>query len=274
MLWWSGGAPQEGAGAPDVIADLEAEAFGEEGPGGLVVGGAEHGVAKLARHDPAGAQHAGGAHPGSFVAAGAVVSGRGYSALLGPAGDLQHGAGAGRLLDRAEAVRLEPRVDSQPGQVAGRAGQVVGVVHAHAQFDQPPGGGLDDPQLATGVAGSEPAVIIGRQPEFSVVGGGIRHVRYAHGDGGQAVQSHRRLPFLGRCSHCAGDEPVPEFADALYAADEFVSGSERAGEDDVAGQQRQHGGLLIRLVRSLSWRLRGSAFRLGRCARTLLRRAG
>ncbi len=249
-----GGAAHEGAGALNVVADLETEAVGEEGPGDLVVGGAEHGVAELAGHDRFGAQHARGALPGAFVAAGAVVPGGGDGTLLHAAGDLEHGAGPGGLLDRANAGRLAAHVDAQPGQVGGGAGQVVGVVHADVQLDQPPGGSVDDPQLTAGVAGGEPAVAVGGQPEFGVVGGGAGDVRHAHGDRGQAVQGHwRRLSFAGWSA--GGDEPVPEFADALDAADELVAGGEPAlrgaaqadpgrgpGEDDVAGQQRQRGG--------------------------------
>jgi hypothetical protein len=58
--------------------------------------------------------------------------------LLGPAGDLQVRAGPGRLLHGTDTARPAIHADAHLGQVGCGSVEVVGIVDADVQLDQPP----------------------------------------------------------------------------------------------------------------------------------------
>ena len=76
-----GRAAHESASALDMVADLEAEALGEEGSGRLEIGRAEYGVAQLAWSDWGRSQYTGRAATRAHGTTGTVVR-RGRDGLL------------------------------------------------------------------------------------------------------------------------------------------------------------------------------------------------
>ena len=155
---------------------------------------------ELAGAHPALPGEAGGPAALPVEPAGPVVGGGRHRVLPGPRGDIQADAHAGDRLGRLKAGPAQVRRDAEPGQVRRGPGQVVGVVDADAQGDQPPGGRGNQPQLAAGVQGAEPPVGLRGEAELGVVGGGLLDVRHADGDRQQPVQAHGCLPVLC-CPH-------------------------------------------------------------------------
>lgn len=184
-----GGAAQEGSRIAQRVADLEAEAVAEERGGRPGVGGAQDGVPQLAGPHAVGAHDARGPARGALGASGPVVRGGGRRGRGGARFDLEHGPGAGDGVGRGQARPGAPYGgDAHAAQPGGGRVEVVGVVDADAHLDEATGGRRHDAQLATAVAGGEPAVVLRPQAEFGVVRGCRRGVGDPDGDGGQAVQ--------------------------------------------------------------------------------------
>ena len=139
-------------------------------------------------------QYTGRAATRAHGATGTVVR-RGRDGLLRRSrGNLQIRDGAGGPLRGTDPAGPVLHVQSEAPQVAAGAGQVVHVVHADVQVDQPAGRRRHDAQLAAAGAGGEPAVFVGDEAEVRVVSGRFGHVRDTHRDGRQSVQSHAELP--------------------------------------------------------------------------------
>ena len=153
-----GRAAHESASALDMVADLEAEALGEEGSGRLEIGRAEYGVAQLAWSDWGRSQYTGRAATRAHGTTGTVVR-RGRDGLLRRSrGNLQIRDSPGGPIRGPDPAGPVLHVQSEAPQAAGGAGQVVQVVHTDVQVDQPAGRCGHDAQLAAAVARGEPAV--------------------------------------------------------------------------------------------------------------------
>ena len=94
------------------------------------------------------------------------------------------------LADARRVIAAAEKKAAEIGQPC-RPGQVIGVVHADTQGDQPAGGrGYQTQLAAAGVQGAEPPVGLRREAELGVIGGGLVDVRHADGDREQPVQAH------------------------------------------------------------------------------------
>ena len=209
-----GGAAHERREAGDGVADLEAQALGEEPLAGLLVDRADHHVPELPGADRVLAQDAVGAGARAIDASGTVVDRCRNDRLRHAGGHRHRDAHGGAGVDGGHAAVAAFGLEPEAGHGHGDAVDVVGIVGADPQFEQPAPRGVGDPQLLTTVDGVEavrPAAgltrgrgllavdarqlgRVGGQAELGVVVRGLLDVRDAEGDGGQAVQGHVR-PF-------------------------------------------------------------------------------
>ena len=95
---------------------------------------------ELAGPDPAGPGEAGCPAARPVEPPRAVIGSSRDRGLDHPRGDVQADAHAGDRLGRLQAALPQVGRYAEPGEVRRRPGQVVGVVHADAQGDQPAGG--------------------------------------------------------------------------------------------------------------------------------------
>src|SRR5579862_5936089 len=113
---------------------------------------------------------------------------------------LEIGDGAGGPICGTDPAGPVLHVQSEALEIASGAGQVVRIVHTDVQVDQSAGRRRHDAQLAAAGACGEPAVCVGDEAEVPVISGRFGHVRDAHRDGRQSVQSHAELPPLSATS--------------------------------------------------------------------------
>lgn len=194
-----GGAPQERR-ARCLVADLEAEPFGEEALGSLLVGGAQDDVSQAAdAHRPL-TQYAGGTVAGPLDPPGSVVRHPRGCGLHDARLHLDGHRHLGARVDRAQAVGVPDERHLEPVQGRADPAEVVGVVGAQGELFQAAPRRMNDLELFAAVGCGETAVAEVRQPEIGVVGRGVGHIGHPDRDVRHAVQGHGSLLKKLQCA--------------------------------------------------------------------------
>ena len=145
------------AEARNMVADLEADALGEEPLGGVLVGRADDHVAELARRDRTFADDARVPARWARSIRPGPLYGVGRRRLLGDPGATADGSRgtrrSGSSATRVSPVRLDRQVEA--GSWAVDPVEVVGVLGADADLDQAALRRVDEPELLAAVGGGE-----------------------------------------------------------------------------------------------------------------------
>ena len=178
------------------VADLEADAFGEELVAGVDIERAEHDVTELPR--PRSHRRVVCTQPRraplAVDAPRAVVLRRGRRLLHKRRRDLHAHGDARTLVERAYTRRRALARDAQRVQPRRHASDVVGIFRADRYFDQPPDRCVRQPQLLAAVGRREDAGPRLVKAEVSVKRGRRRDIGHPDGNRVHAVQCHDGPP--------------------------------------------------------------------------------